>query len=109
MASTARKIKLDTAKKRRVRSVTLPMSSAGMSPPGPDPRPAGATEERAHDSQTKRNDDEPGHDPPGKRLGSQGMQPSFLLLPARIGQNQEGGDERRGNKNGPGVKDCKER
>src|SRR5579864_1054711 len=108
MASTARKIKLDTAKTKRMRSVTLPISSAGMSPPGPYPGPAWATEERAHSGEANRDRNEPGHDPPRERLGSQGLQPTFLHLPAGIREDQKRGDQRGRHKNRPCMKRSEE-
>src|SRR5215472_260943 len=104
MASTARKIKLDTARSKRMRSVTLPISSAGMSPPRPHPRPAWAAEEGAHGSEANRNSNEPSQDPPGERLAAKGSEPRFLRLSAGIGDEQERGHHRGRHKNRPGMK-----
>ena len=52
----------------RVRSVNLPMSSAGMSSPRPHPRPAWSSEKRPHNGQTDGDSNEPRHYPPGERL-----------------------------------------
>src|SRR5215472_15997267 len=108
MASTARKIRLDTANAERMRSVTLPIFSAGMRPPRPHPRPARATEKSAHSSETNRNGNELGHDPPGERIGSQGFQPASFPQSGGIGEHQKPGDKRCGNKNRPGMKQGEE-
>src|SRR5215469_4427493 len=104
MASTARKIKLDAVNTKRMRSVTLPISSAGMHPPRPHPGPARATEKSANSGQADRNGNEPGHDPPGEWLGSQDSQPSFLGLPPVIRNSQKRTHQRGRHKNRPGVK-----
>src|SRR6516165_6857814 len=104
IARTARKTRLDTARVRRIRFVSLPISSAGIDPPRPDPGPARPTEESAHDGQANRNGDKPGHNPPGKRLACQSFKPSFFLLPAGVGENEKCGHHSSGNKNRPGMK-----
>jgi len=103
MASTARNIKLDTANTNRKRSVTLPISSAGMHPPGPHPGPARAAEECAHGSEANCDSNEPGHNPPGERFRPQRVQPAFFRLPAGVGENQKCGDQRGRRENRPGV------
>src|SRR6516162_419248 len=104
MASTARKIKLDAVNTKRMRSVTLPISSAGMHPPHPHPGPARATEKSANGGQADRNGNEPGHDPPGKRLGSQDSEPCLLGSPPGIGNSQKRSYQRGRHKNRPGAK-----
>src|SRR5437762_4135573 len=98
MASTARKIRLKTAKTKRMRSVTLPIASAGIGPPGPHPRPAWAAEEGAHSGQANGDSNEPGHDPPGEGLAAQRPCPSFPGRLAGLGVHQELGEYRGGQK-----------
>src|SRR5690348_11083430 len=109
MASTARKIKLDTANTKRMRSVTLPISSAGMRPPRPHPGPARTTEKSADGSEANGDGNEPGHNPPGERLRSQGVQPPFLRLPAGVREDQQRGDQSGRHKDRPGVESGEKR
>src|SRR5690242_19743315 len=109
MARTSRKTTLDTAKRRRMRPVNLPISSAGMDPPGPHPGPSRAAEKSAYDGETNSHGNEPGHDPPGKRLVPQAAQPAFLLLPAGVGEHQKCRDQSGGSKNRPGMKNREKR
>src|SRR5260370_614336 len=103
MARTARNTTLETAKTRRVRFVNLPISSADMSSPRPDPRPTRAPEEGAHGSQTKSNSDKPGHDPPRDGLASECLKKTFFSGTSGVREKQKSGNERRGSENRPGM------
>src|SRR5215469_4487951 len=89
-----------------MRSVSLPISSAGMNSPRPHPGPARPTEKSADGGQGNRNSDEPGHNPPRKRIASQGFQPSFFLLPAGVRADEKRGYQSSGDKDRPGMKNC---
>src|SRR5437773_1672680 len=109
MARTARNTTLETAKPRRVRFVNLPISSADMSSPRPDPRPTRAPEEGAHSSQTKSNSDKPGHDPPRDGLASERLKKAFFSGPSGVREKEKTCNERRRQKNRPRVEHGKKR
>src|ERR1039457_822780 len=67
MARTIRNTTLETAKIKRRRFVTFPISSAGISAPGPDPGPTGAPEKSPYRRERQGDGDEPGHHPPRQR------------------------------------------
>src|SRR5215471_21668328 len=108
MARTAKNKTLETAKTWRMRFVSLPISSAGMRPPRPDPGPAWASEVSPDHSQAQRHCDEPRHNPPGEWFGCQRLQPTASPLPDRIGKNEQERDDGGRHENCPGMKDCQE-
>src|SRR5579862_1291487 len=105
MARTIRNTTLETAKIKRRRFVTFPISSAGISTPGPDPGPARAPEKSPYRSERKGDGDEPGHHPPRQRPRPQEFLESRAARGIEIRNQSERSHQSGGNQHGPRLID----
>src|SRR5271157_4760113 len=103
MARTIRNTMLETAKVKRRRFVTFPISSAGISAPGPDPGPTRAPEKSTYRRERQGDGDEPGHHPPRKRPRPQEFLESRVARGIEIGNETESRHQSGGDQHGPGV------
>src|SRR5208337_2262048 len=103
MARTIRDTTLETAKIKRRRFVTFPISSVGISSPGPDPGPTRAPEKSPHCRERQSDGDEPGHQPPWQRPRPQEFLESRVARRIEIRNEAERSHQSGGYQDGPCV------
>src|SRR5208337_2640979 len=103
MARTISNTTLETAKIRRRRFVTFPISSADISSPRPDPGPTRPPEKSPDRRERQGDDDEPGHHPPWQRPRPQIFLESRVAGGIEIRNEAERSHQSGGNQHGPCV------